>query len=406
MVRTGAAAMLFMLGALMAACSGGDAPKTASATVTSSATSLVAPAVTSTPVPTPTATPLPTVEPPALKLRLVNVATGANSELPVGFGGFGRSRAWSPDSTRMVVANDGGLSVGLLTAQRFNLLWAGSCFGVDWSPTQDQIAAGCKDGLIVLSAGGGVIARDQAGVAEWVHWAPDGKAVAYGSRKAPMNVMKLDGTETSIAGSFVSAQWLADGRLVTVEQPNYRDAATIRIHDPARDYAVAVTAVTRAGAERLGIDREGRYAAYGVLGPAANSDLPRILPSTVTILRLADGEVMATFPTYAGYGEVDFSPDGRSILMQSDFCGPEWAVEVGGLDGSRRVIAPGSALYTKFSRDGAQVGILRGTVVHADGSAAARRIAEGLHGPAGFDWSPDGKWISVPPYFGGFGICS
>lgn len=94
--------------------------------------------------------------------------------------------------------------------------------------------------------------------------------------------------------------------------------------------------------------------------------------------------------------------------MQSDFCGPDWAVEVGGLDGSRRVIAPGSALYTRFSPDGAQVGILRGTelwAVPADGSAPARLMAEGLHGPAGFDWSPDSRWISVQPYFGGFGIC-
>lgn len=207
----------------------------------------------------------------------------------------------------------------------------------------------------------------------------------------------------------MNAQWLPDGRLLTFEQPTYRDAATIRVHDPAKDYAVVTTAVTRAGAQGLGIDREGNYAAFGVYGPPAASGLPRILPSNVVVVRIADGQEVATFPAYPGYETIDFSPDGRSVLMQTDLCGPGWSLAVGALDGSIRAITRGSFMVTKFSPDGSQVGFTRGTelwVVANDGNTPARRLAEGVHGPAGFEWSPDGKWITVPPYFGGFDQCN
>ena len=187
-----------------------------------------------------------------------------------------------------------------------------------------------------------------------------------------------------------------------------QDVATIRIHDPAKAYAVVATAVTRARAASLGIDRDGRQAAYAVYGPPASSGVPRILPSTIVVLRIADGRETATFPGYAGYNALDFTPDGRSLLLQTGFCGSNWSIGVGALDGTVRSIATGGFMVGKFSPDGSQVGFTRGTelwVVASDGNTPARRLAEGIHGPAGFDWSPDSKWISVPPFFGGFDWC-
>lgn len=292
------AAVALLATLLLVACSSNGDPAPTPPRPSATVTATTGP--TATPTPLPTA--FPTVAPPALKLRLVNVATGANSDIPIGFGGFGRSRAWAPDSIRMAVANETGLSVGSVSAKSFTLLRAGSCFGVDWSPNQDQIAVGCKGGVAIVSAGGAVIADDRDSFAEWVRWAPDGRAVAYGSKNAPIIVMALDGTRKTVPGSFVSARWLPGGRLLTVEQPGYMDVATIRIHDPARDYAVVVTTVTPARAAALGFDRGGKYAAYGVIGPSPYGVLgpgpgdPRILPSTVTVLRIADGQVMASFP--------------------------------------------------------------------------------------------------------------
>ena len=400
-------ALVALVAALyLAACSSNTGTVPTLAPQPATPTLPVAPTVVATATPAPT--PLPTVDPPALKLRLVNVGSGASTDLPIGFGGFDRSRAWSRDSTRIAVANDEGLSVGAVSAQRFTLLRAGSCFGVDWSPTQDQIAVGCKGGVAIVSSGGGVIMGDADSFAEWVRWAPDGRAVAYGSKNAPITVMALDGTRKTVPGSFVSAQWLPDGRLLTVEQPDYRDAATIRIHDPAKAYAVVATAVTRAGAASLGIDRDGRQAAYAVLGTPSASGVPRILPSTIFFLRIADGEETATVSGYPGYNALDFTPDGRSLLLQTGSCGSNWSIGVGALDGTVRSITPGGFMVGKFSPDGSQVGFTRGTelwVVASDGNTPARRLAEGIHGPAGFDWSPDSKWISVPPFFGGFDWC-
>ena len=312
-------ALVALVAALyLAACSSNTSTVPTPAPQPATPTLPVAPTVVATATPAPAT--LPTVDPPALRLRLVNVATGANSDIPAG---FGRSRAWSPDSIRMAVANEAGLSVGAVSAQRFTLLWAGSCFGVDWSPTEEQIAVGCKGGVAIVSSGGGVIMGDADSFAEWVRWAPDGRAVAYGSKNAPITVMALDGTRKTVPGSFVSAQWLPDGRLLTVEQPDYRAAAIIRIHDPAKAYAVVAEAVTRAGPASLGIDRDGSQAAYAVHGPPASSGVPRILPSTIVVLRIADGRETATFPGYAGYNALDFTPDGRSLLLQTGFCGSD-----------------------------------------------------------------------------------
>ncbi|MEP6870920.1 MAG: hypothetical protein ABI939_03620 [Anaerolineaceae bacterium] len=306
----------------------------------------------------------------------------------------------------------GGVAIGALNSPRFTRLWDGNCRWADWSPTQDLIAAACKDGLVILDTAGKVVQRDQGATVEWVRWSQNGKSVAYGSFKNVISILGIDGSRATIPGSFASgatsAQWLPDGRLATIEQPDSQFAATIRVHDPAKNYAVVAKLVTRANAVGLGIDRQGKYAAYGVYGPPAVSGVPRILPSTVVVVSIPDGQEVATFPAYAGYETIDFSPDGRSVLMQTNLCGPNWTLAAGGLDGSTRTIARGSFMVSKFSPDGTQVGFTRGTelwVVASDGNTPARRLAEGVHGPAGFEWSPDGKWMIVPPYFGGFGQC-
>lgn len=373
--------------------------------------------VTLPPDPTATATvappaPAPTIVAPDLKLRLVNVASGANTDLPIG---FGRKVAWSRDSLQIAVAGD-VLGIGDINGASFFEIQPQPCYAVEWSATQDLLAAVCADGLVVLDPGGRLLATGQTNPpdsgksAPWVHWSPDGHTLAYGSMNTPVEILQNDGAKGEIAGTFVDAEWLADGRLATIEQPDYRSAAIIRIHDPAKGYAAVSEATTPAGAAGIGIDHNGQFAAFGVYGTSPDSGTPRILPSNFSVIRLSDGKNQTTLPAYnSNYNSADFSPDGRSVLAQADICRPDWSLEVASLDGSTRVIAQGGFMATKFSPDGRQVAFTRGTelwVVPSDGSAPARRLAEGVHGPAGFEWSPDSQWITVPPFFGGFDQCN
>jgi hypothetical protein len=345
-----------------------------------------------------------------LKLRVVQVATGALIDLPVD---FGRANAWSRNSSQQAVAGD-GLAVGDADGSPFSLFWKAQCYDVEWSPTQDIVAAACADGLVVLDAGGKVLARDDPSPNDWtsmspyVHWSPDGHTLAYGPMNAPISILRNDGTRSQVGGAFARAQWLSDGRLASIEQADYRSATTVRIHDPAKGYSVVEQLTVPAGANGLGIDPTGKYVGFGVYAASPPAGT-RILPSAFSLVRIADGRTVATFSAYdSNYNPASFSPDGQSVLLQTDLCGPNWSLRVGKVDGSSRAIEQGAFMATKFSPDGTRVGFTRGTelwVVDSDGATPARRLAEGVHGPFGFEWSPDSKWISLPPFFGGFDQC-
>jgi hypothetical protein len=137
----------------------------------------------------------------------------------------------------------------------------------------------------------------------------------------------------------------------------------------------------------------------------------RILPSTFSVVRIGDSRVVATFEgAYASnYNRASFTPDGGTVAMVFDLCRPEtWTLDAGRIDGTRTTLAEGGSMAAKFSPDGQWLGFTRGVelwAVPSDGSAPARRLADEVHGPAGFEWSPDSRWITAVPYFGGFGQC-
>jgi hypothetical protein len=182
------------------------------------------------------------------------------------------------------------------------------------------------------------------------------------------------------------------------------------LHDQNRDFAVIAEYTTPERSEGVGVDPTGTYVAYGVLGTGVQSP-EQLLPSTLYVVRLGDAEVVATFEAaYASnYNRASFTTDGGAVAMVFGLCRPEvWTLGVGRLDGSRTTLLEGGSMAAKFSPDGKWLGITRGTelwAVPSDGSAPARRLAKEVHGPAGFEWSPDSRWISMAPYFGGFGQC-
>ncbi|MEO8539715.1 MAG: hypothetical protein ABI577_08235 [bacterium] len=403
-----------LISMLLVACGDdGDSPAPATATPTRR-TAPDTPETTAVPsvVATAAATGPPTVSVPALRLQVVNVVSGESRSLPVGFPGLGRDVAWSRDSRELAVAGV-GLDAGMIDGGPFSRLWPSNCFDVEWSPTQDLLAAACADGLVVLDSGGRQLATDLvaplswAGLSPWLHWSPDGHTIAYGVANAPIQLLQNDGGRDVIAGSFNGGQWLSDGRLASIEQADYRSPATIRIHDPARNFEEVTSVMTPAAPYAIAIGRDGRSVAYAVYGEAQAAS--RILPSTVVIADLATGKTVASFAAYgSNYGPGSFSPDGSSLVVQTDVCGADWSLGLASLTGTIRTLARGGVMHAKVSPDGSLVGFTRGTelwVVASDGGSPARRLAEGVHGPAGFDWSPDSQTISYQPFFGGFDQC-
>jgi hypothetical protein len=360
---------------------------------------------------TPAATPLPTVSPESLKLLAVEVATGRNVPLGVG---FGRGSAWSRDSSLVAVAG-AGLAIGTTQGTPFVQLVNDECFDVEWSPVANYVAAACGERVVAFDASGKLLMQQPVARTAWsgtlpiVHWSPDGQTVAFGPVGGVVMLTRLDGALSQVGGSYTDMEWLPDGRLVSIALPSYQAAATFRIHNPEKGYSPVAEFVTPSRAYNAGIDSSGSYVAYGVYGGTAKPD-SRILPSSVHVVRVADGQEVASFADayLSEYNSPSFTSNGEELLVAMDVCGPGWSIDVGRLDGTTTRVASGGSMAMKFSPDGKQVAFTSGTtlwVVPGDGSTAPRQLAEDVHGPAGFEWSPDSRWITMPPFFGGFGQC-
>jgi|GEM_PF-6829903 len=405
----GSVALLIAGGA--AACSGRDDAGSTPTVVPSSPAS-------PTPLATPTAaaTPLPTVGAGELRAIAVEVATARVVRLPVGLNSLGRRTAWSRNSSWVAVAGDEGLAVGTVGSPSFLRFASGKCFDVEWSPVADLLAAVCAQRLAVFDKDGRLVAEAAVSQADFtakqptVHWAPDGQVLAYGPLGRTVKVLRLAGTEAEVKGAFTDFQWAAGGYLVTFEEPRLQPPSTVRLHDPARGFAAIAEYTTPERSTAVGVDPTGTYVAYGVYG-AERGPGERVLSSTFYIVRLGDAAVVATFESAYGtdYNRTSFAPDGSAALMMTDYCRPEtWTLDIGSIDGTKRTLARGGAMALKFSPDGRWVGYTKGIelwVVRSDGAEPPRKLADDIHGPAGFEWSPDSRWISVPPFFGGFDQC-
>lgn len=392
----------------LSACSDKDAPPATAAP--ESATSTVPPTAESTATPLPT--PLPTVPASTLGLRAVEVATGRNVTLPVE---FGRASAWSRDSTYVAVAG-AGLAVGRTDGTPFRNFWPSACFGVEWSPTADVVGAICRDAAVMFDASGRLMVSVPVSNASFsskqpsVAWSPDGKLLAYGPVDGAIRFLVASGQPPSeLKGTFTGFQWMTDGRLVSFEQPYYQYPAVVRLYAAAPGFNVIAEFTTPAEAYGVGVDPRTGLLTYALYGPRIGSR--RVLSSTVYTVRLADGQAVATYDNayLAEYASgPSFGLDGHLAAM-SNFCEPtSWSIDILARDGTRATVDRGGAMRIKFSPDGRWVAFTRGVtlwVVVSDGSSAARQIADDVHGPAEFWWSPDSKWISVPPYFGGFDQC-
>lgn len=392
----------------VSACSEKDAAPATTPAQSATPTVPATAALTSTPAPTP----LPTVPATTLGLRAVEVATGRNVTLPVE---FGRASAWSRDSSHVAVAG-AGLAVGRTDGTPFRLFWTTDCYGVEWSPTADVVGAICKDAVVLLDDSGRLIANAPVSSASFssklplVAWSPDGKLLAYGPIDGAIRFLAASGQPPAeVKGAFTGFQWLADGRLVSFEQPYYQSPAVVRLHNGAAPFTAIAEFTTPAEAYGVGVDPRTGTLAYALYGPRIG--VGRVLSSTVSTVRLADGQPVATYEN-AYLAEYTSGPSfglGGRLAAMANFCEPgAWSIDALSPDGTKSVVASGGAMRIKFSPDGRWLAFTRGVTLWlaaADGSVAPHQIADQVHGPAEFFWSPDSRWIAVPPFFGGFDQC-
>jgi dipeptidyl aminopeptidase/acylaminoacyl peptidase len=288
------------------------------------------------------------------------------------------------------------------------IIRAGPCEWADWAAVGGRLAVSCGSHVEILSPAGVSVSKyDVSG--ELHGWSPDGQRFAVSSWRAPLTV--YDGSRWFGLDTHTRwFRWLVNGDLAVVSQPSEREPATVRVLRATAGFPILLERQTRPGVISLAtsVSPDGRFTAYGLANPDSRTGNYR--DGTVILMELASGVEVAVFTASAASypnAPLEFAPDSTNVLVQTDVC-KAWNLAVAGVDGALRQVASGGFWVVKYSPDGKLIGFTRGTelwTVRSDGSAPARRIATDAHGPAGFEWSPDGRWLAVPDFFGGFGAC-
>ncbi len=337
--------------------------------------------------------------PTGVRAHVVEVVSGRELELAAGIG----SMAWAPGGQRLAVANnDQGLVVIDLRTGNAAQWRTGPCRRAAWAPKGDLLAAWC--GAVVIFDGSGKVVREAAWAGSELAWSPDGVALAAWETSA----MVFEGDKaTLVDGPLTLVRWLDDGRLATVGRAS-DGSVELRIRTRATGWQAAGAIPVPAGAIGPSISGDGEVVAYA----QSSQNAPAPPQWRVRTVAVAGGRALFTFagsaPSYPN-GPVRFAPQSHDVLLHTDVCGPKWGLAVGKADGTVAVVAESVSPYVaEFSPDGtfvAYTSALSLWIVPADGSAAPRKLAEGVHGPAGLEWSPDGSRSAFTPFFGGFGAC-
>ena len=356
--------------------------------------------------PTATASPSQLAEPTAAtgpKMRAVNIEDGRDLSLPV----LGASSAWSPDSKRLAVANrEEGLVLVDVSAATRTVVRAGPCRWVEWS-SAGELAAECGDRIYILDPTGRVVS-DYGGKADYHAWAKAGGRLAFASWMGP--IFLYDGSSwVGFDCACLWIGWLNQGGIAMVSQPDPKSEALVRVLDTAPGYPILTELKTRVGANSVSVSPDGTRVSYAIV------DLPPqprgTFAATVYLVNLLTGAESSfrANPQMYPNAPLEFSPDSTAVLVQTGVCEPgKWKMALARSDGVLETLAGGTFGVVKFSPDGKRIGFTRGTelwVLEFATGAQPKRLAEGIHGPAGFVWSPDSKWMAAPSFFGGFGAC-
>jgi TolB protein len=231
-----------------------------------------------------------------------------------------------------------------------------------------------------------------------VTWSPDGRRLAFGTRRAGIWVMDADGSNpVPVAGVRAgSLTWSPDGRRIAFTSKGYGDDPDIWLMNADGSSIRLLKRTPRLSEGNVDWKPTGGWVAF---------DGPGGYVRGVYVMRTS-GRNLRNLTSWRAWGpwsaEPDWSPDGRRIVLTSDASNTNGEIWVANASGKRRV----QLTRTKnrvhdfspvWSPDGRRIAFLRGDlandrsweiyVMNADGSGARRlthdRVAEGS--PA---WQP------------------
>jgi len=132
------------------------------------------------------------------QVYLLNLASGKLTRLTSGRGNH-RALAWSPDGTRLLVSQRGGLyALRTDSSRQVRLTSGGDGFNASWSPTGKRLAFRAAGILYVVDSSGHHkrrLARGMVGGGFFtgnVSWSPDGEQIAF-ARRNGIFLVRSDG---------------------------------------------------------------------------------------------------------------------------------------------------------------------------------------------------------------------
>jgi serine/threonine-protein kinase len=356
-----------------------------------------------------------------------------------GVAGAQRRPDWSPDGTR-IVFQAGEQGFGVRPAVRTGTLYTipslggtptrllppeadGVAITPAWSPDGKQIAYCRSDGIYVISAAAGGIAKPILITNTAVHsvrWSPDSSKLAYvagggffvlgeeqfgNTENSSIHVVTVaTGAEQRItSGDWldVSPVWTADGRalLFVSSRGGGRDVYRIRLSRHGVPEAAAERVSSGLNAHGISLSRDAKLLAYSSYTSRANIWTAPILPDRAASVDDAQAVTSGIERTE----KLSLSPDGRWLAYDSDRNGNAdvWKVLASGGDPEPVTREPFNEFANDWSPDGSEIlfHAIRGATlrdvlsVSADGTrrqSVAFTNAEEQHG----SWSPDGLSVA------------
>jgi Tol biopolymer transport system component len=340
--------------------------------------------------------------------------------------------AWSPDGSRIAFeANDAIYTVPSLGGtprpfvssdkewQRLILVTAGATTSPSWSPDGTRMVFANAGGMWIKPLSGEPHKLSEGGLFHSMSWSPDGQALLFVDGVIPnlgnlsasvVGVIRLDGRRTTISDSThvnLSPVWMPDGRtiLYVSNRDGSLDVYEQRLDRDLRPDGAPQRITTGLSVRTISVSADGSRLAYDVVRNRSNLwQIP--IPQT-GVASFATAKQITT--ENQRIESFTVSHDGQWLAYDSDRNGNADIYKIR-IDGTGEAIQLTKDLGNDFAPSwsptdrelafhSSRSGVRRIYIVDAEGNNEHRVTAEGEDAFAP-DWSPDGTRIVIMTSFG------